>query len=109
MHTGHQPHLCQRGATQEAADALGSEPQLQLRTLHAGLHAMLAASRCLQFAVQYLLALHQLPAPGMPTLERVGDQEALAVAAAAAAASTTSAQGGASASSTASVSSTAPA
>ena len=92
------------GATQEAADALGSEPQLQLRTLH----AMLATSRCLQFAVQYLPALRQLPVPDMPTLERVGE-EALAAAAAAAAASTTSAQGSASASSTASACSTAPA
>jgi predicted nicotinamide N-methyase len=44
------------GATQEAADALGSEPQLQLRTLH----AMLATSRCLQLST--LPALRQLPA-----------------------------------------------
>ena len=52
----HAPIAYETGATQEAADALGSEPQLQLRTLH----AMLATSRCLQLST--LPALRQLPA-----------------------------------------------
>ena len=58
------------GRVQEAVDAIGGEAPLQLRVLR----AMVEQSRCLQYAVQYLPSLRELPTPDVRTLERWGKE-----------------------------------
>ena len=58
------------GRVQEAADALGGDRPMELRTLH----AMLRQSRALPYALQYAPALRHLPPPDAPQLAAIGAQ-----------------------------------
>lgn len=78
------------GRVHEAAEAVGGDRALEMRTLH----AMLRQSRALAYALQYAPTLRHLPTPDVASLAKIGaDARALAASLAVAPAPASSSQG----------------